>query len=50
MNKLEELFISNNQLNDVDAYYSRLLSNIDNTASQIALSQGIATKEQFDNF
>ena len=38
-----------NQLNDVDAYYSRLLSNIDNTASQIALSQGIATKEQFDN-
>ncbi len=38
-----------NQLTDIDDYYNRLLSNIDNTASQIALTQGIATKEQFDN-
>jgi hypothetical protein len=37
------------QLSTVEAQYSRTLNNIENAASQIALTQNVATKEQFDN-
>ena len=37
-----------NQLSLVEAQYSRTLNNIENTATQIALTQNVATKEQFD--
>jgi len=45
----EQKTLYENQLNDVDAYYSRLLGNIENAASQIAISQGIETEKQFEN-
>jgi hypothetical protein len=37
------------QLSAVEAQYSRTLNNIENAASQIALTQNVATKEQFDD-
>jgi len=37
------------QLSAVEAQYSRILSNIENAAAQIALTQNVATKEQFDD-